>query len=515
MIRKFFVPFTQGARNVVCGNKQIIMNMLQLISLLMPALVSVVSVHWIFMKVLKIAKVKGLTDNPNARKLQKTPVPVLGGIAVVFGLMMGMAACMALCGIMGTTANNEVSHMIPVLLGGMVMLYVGSLDDVLGLTAVSRLVIEVLAMLALIYGTGMCVDSLHGLWGIGEFSWWIGVPLTVFAGVGIINAYNMVDGVNGLSSGLCILCSCLLSVICWKCGDFVDAALALCFAASLIPFLLHNVFGKRSRMFIGDGGTMVMGFLVSWFVIRLLSSENASSLLSQSSDGCRLGLVAMMLAVACVPVFDTLRVMTARVYRGQSPFNPDKTHLHHVFIAVGVSHSITALCEILINAIVVLAWYLTYKCGASVNVQLYVVVLFAVACVWGMYFFLNRIVQKHPGSRLFNWAEHTHIGHTSFWLAIQRILDKGSYEDYAVILNKHLEDMSHKEKNIVLIVNFLQNKNKVLILDIMEQSGAEQHYVRSLLYELEQNGLVSVLEREPMGTPKTVRLNEKALWNNQ
>ena len=132
----------------------------------------------------------------------------------------------------------------------------------------------------------------------------------------------------------------------------------------MVPFWFHNVFGKRSRMFIGDGGTMVMGLLVSWFMIRVLSSHNSETLVKLADNGCELGLVAMMLAVACVPVFDTLRVMTGRILKRQSPFNPDKTHLHHVFIAIGVSHSVTALCEIAINLLVCVVWYLTYKMGA-------------------------------------------------------------------------------------------------------------------------------------------------------
>ena len=185
----------------------------QILILLLPVIASLASVNWIFMKILSIAKRKGLVDNPNARKLQKTPVPVLGGLAVVFGLLLGVATYFAICKYLGVTTITLGASLLPVMLCCSIMLYVGSLDDILGLTAKSRLVIEVLTMLLLIFGSGLCVDSLHGLWGVYDFSWWIAVPLTVFAGVGIINAYNMVDGVNGLSSGLCISCSVILGFI--------------------------------------------------------------------------------------------------------------------------------------------------------------------------------------------------------------------------------------------------------------------------------------------------------------
>ena len=326
-----------------------------LIKLAISAFASVVAVHWIYMKVLKIAKLKDLVDNPDARKLQKSPVPVLGGLAVFFGLLIGSLCFAALNG-------GLVGH-LPAMLAASVMLYVGMMDDMLGLSPISRLLIEILAVTGMIFASGLCVDSLHGLWGIGQFSWWIAVPLTVFAGVGLINAYNMVDGVNGLSSGLCIACSIMLSVVFWKRSDIVDCALALCFGASLFPFFLHNVFGDRSRMFIGDAGTMVMGMLVSWFMIRVLSSKNPY----MYSDGDHVCLVAMMIAIASVPVFDTLRVMAGRMFRGESPFHADKTHLHHIFISLGVSHSITALSEILMDIAVAAIWFVTFKCGLGVD----------------------------------------------------------------------------------------------------------------------------------------------------
>ena len=484
----------------------IIMITLQMMA---SALVALLAVNWIFPHILKIAKVKGLVDNPDTRKLQKVPVPVLGGLAVVFGLFAGYMTFVAL---QGQVSFYVPQRLMPVLLGVSIMLYVGSLDDILGLTPLSRIVTEALVMLGLIYGSGICVDSLHGLFGVGDFTWWIGVPLTVFAGVGIINAYNMVDGVNGLSSGLSITCSCLLGVLSYKRCDYFNAALAFCFAASLVPFLLHNVFGKRSKMFIGDGGTMVMGLLVSWFIMCVLTSENEPTLTKLAEGNKVLGVVAMMVAIACVPVFDTLRVMTARMLRGTSPFHPDKTHLHHVFIAVGVSHSITALSEILINLIVVVIWFATYKAGLSVNAQFVAVIVSAVVLVWGMYFYLNRIVRHDINSWIRTFSLKTHLGHTHWWLALQKWLDKGAYEDYMVIMKEQLEkkteDMTNKEKDIVAILNYLQGKKSVMVNDIKNESGADPMRVYPILYELEQKEMIEVLTREELGAAKSVRLYE-------
>lgn len=470
-------------------------------------LCSLIAVHWGYPHILKVAKLKGLVDNPNARKLQKTPIPVLGGIIVFFGLLMGMLAFAAFSWGRPIEGINEV---FPVLLGASIMLYIGSLDDILGLTPRSRFVIEILVMLGLIYGSGLCVDSLHGLWGITNFSWWIAVPLTVFAGVGLINAYNMVDGVNGLSSGLCLSCSILMSVICFKRQDRVDCALAASYAASLLPFLMHNVFGKRSRMFIGDGGTMVMGLLVGWFVIRLLTSDKTRSLENINSPNCEIGLVPMMLAVASVPVFDTLRVMATRIIHGGSPFKADKTHLHHAFVLVGISHMITSLSEIFINLLIVIIWYIVYLAEASINIQFYTVMGSSMLLVWGTYFFLWQVVNKYPNSPCMSWASKTHFGNKRWWITLQQWLDKGAYEDYYIInkdkFNKKPEELSQKEKDTVTIVNFLQGKHKVSIDEILAESGVSAEQAENVLAELLSAHLIEPIGKDELGRAKYVRL---------
>lgn len=376
--------------------------------IMLPALVALVTVRWFYFKILRIAKEKNLVDNPDARKLQKEPVPVMGGIAVFFGVV---------CAILVGGVLIDVTRLLPAILGMVVLLYFGALDDVMGLSQITRLVAESLVVLGMIFGSGMCADSLYGMWGIGTFSWWIGVPLTVFACVGIINAINMVDGVNGLSSGLCLTCAGLFGVVFIKRADIANAMMAFAMMASLIPFLLHNVFGKSSRMFIGDAGTMIMGALMSWFMICLLSSDNIRL-------DSHFNPIALALAVLSVPVFDTLRVMTQRILHGISPFRADKTHLHHAFIEVGMSHSITALSEILIDCIIVLIWYLSYRMGASLETQFYVVLAAAIIFVWGTYLLLwYGSKDNRWGRTLQHLMPRTHLGHTAWWLRMQEMMD--------------------------------------------------------------------------------------------
>ena len=336
------------------------------------AFVALIVTTFVFPKVLWFAKKHNIMDNPNARKLQRTPIPVLGGIAVYIGILMGFLVL-------------AYYYMAPVILLSLVAITVmqvlGIWDDVSELSTWFRFCVESILVGALLWALGMHIDSFHGLWGIQQIDGTVAVVLSVVAGVGIINAVNMIDGVDGYVSGFCMQACLCFSILFLMVGEYVMAGMALVVMASLLPFFLHNVFGVRSKMFIGDGGTMMLGILVVIFVFLTLSSKSKCSVLENSN----VGLVAFALAVMCIPVFDTLRVMTLRILRGYSPFQSDKTHLHHLFIEMGFSHLGAALSIVLINQTIILVWLLLWRMGASVESQTYAVVLMGLAVTFGFY----------------------------------------------------------------------------------------------------------------------------------
>ena len=157
--------------------------------LFVSAMASLMAVRWIYFRVLNFARHKNISDSPDERKLQKRPVPVMGGVAVFFGFVFGALAGFAGMSVIGMHPVVNVLPVVPVML---IMMYIGFIDDNGGLSPLSRIVFEVLAVLALIGVSGGCIDSFHGLWGVDEFSWWIAVPLTVLASVGIINSQSAV-----------------------------------------------------------------------------------------------------------------------------------------------------------------------------------------------------------------------------------------------------------------------------------------------------------------------------------
>lgn len=376
-------------------------------------LISLLSVCWIHPRLVRIALDKNIVDNPNARKLQRKPVPVLGGIAVFFGSVIGLGCASLVC---------NCSELFIVVVAMMIMLYTGTLDDILDLSPGLRFLVEIFTVLLLVYVGGYSLNDFHGLWGIHQIPQYLAVPLTVVAAVGIINGINLIDGVDGLSSGYCILTSLFFGGMFWGVGDRVMTMLAVVAAGSLIPFFFHNLFGKSSKMFIGDGGTLVMGIVISVFVMRTLTHGTFCEIY----DPKNVGLIPFMLAVLAVPVFDTLRVMTTRILKHKLPFHPDKTHLHHMFIRLGCSHAATTLAILLLNLFVVLCGWLSYLAECSVDMQLYVVVLAALLITVGLYNFMEwHIRHKTKFIRLLRRIGYrTHLNRTGFFFWLQKTMDR-------------------------------------------------------------------------------------------
>ena len=382
-------------------------------TIIIPFFTALLLVGWIHPRLVKIALLKNIVDNPDARKLQRTPVPVLGGVAVFFGVVIAIG-CMS--------SVVDCSGLPVVIMAMMGMVYTGTMDDILSLSPGLRFVIEIVVVLLLIFVGGYCIDDFHGLWNIGRFSYWCAVPLTVVAAVGIINAINLVDGVNGLSSGYCIMACLIFGTLFFLAGEAPMTILAAVSVGALIPFFLHNVFGKTSKMFIGDGGTLVMGVVMSVFVIAIL--QNGSRVAAYVNPN--VGLVPFTLAVLSVPVFDTLRVMSTRILKGTSPFRPDKTHLHHMFIDLGCSHVATTLAILGVNMFVVLCWWALEASGFSIAVQLYAVIAVSLLVTSGLYHFMQwhicRDTRFMRAMRRLGYK--THISRTGIFFWLQQVMDR-------------------------------------------------------------------------------------------
>ena len=385
-------------------------------------IVALVTSTIVFPKALKFARKHDIVDNPNARKLQRVPVPVFGGIVVYCGIMAGWLVLMLFM-------KSEVLTWGIVAMT--IMMTIGMWDDIKDISALLRFIIEFALVGAFMAITGVYIDDLHGLWGVQEIEPWFSIPLSLVAGVGVINAVNLIDGVDGYSSGYGIMACFCVAMAFWQVWSPVMVCLTVIVIGAIIPFFMHNVFGAKSKMFIGDGGTLMLGMLMTVMTFCSLSSKFGLDAL----ENIGISLPAFALAVLCIPVFDTLRVMTARILRGYSPFKPDKTHLHHLFIDMGFSHLGAALSILAINTMVIALWLLSWKLGASIDVQTYIVGILGVMVTFGFYKFMKVQQNGGPvdeegypqGSKVWHAAlklgTYTHRENKRFWRTMKYIMD--------------------------------------------------------------------------------------------
>lgn len=353
-------------------------------SVVMVFLVSLVVASLVYKPILLFAKKYKIYDNPEERKFQRVPIPVMGGGVVFLGAVIGLQFYWFV---------RDCLPLIPLLIAMAVMLGVGIWDDIKDLSPYTKFIFEIIVVVLLALSTDGPVNNFHGLWGIYEISPWIAWPLTVIACVGIINAINMVDGIDGLSSGLCIMIFSSFSWLLFITQDYIHAAFGMAIVGGLVPFFIMNVFSHRSKMFIGDAGTMMLGIAICDFVMVIMRIDPITSI-KHGEDYC---IIAFLMAVSAVPIFDTIRVMFGRILRRRSPFRPDRSHLHHAFIAYGFHHLETSLLEIIINILIIFFWMALKYSHLPMEWQLYGVVAAGIAVSCGLYWILVSQRQKGNG----------------------------------------------------------------------------------------------------------------------
>ena len=361
---------------------------------------------------LRFAARHRIVDYPAKRKLQRYPVPALGGVTIALGL--SIPAIISVLSLPWEASPWLFAYLL-------VMLLLGVVDDIRDLSASVRMCMEVAIVGCYVWGCHMLTISLHGLWGLTALPQWVGIPLSVIAGVGIINSINMIDGVDGYSSGFCMVACALFAALFAHVGQYALCGFMVICIGAIMPFFCHNVFGCRTKMYIGDGGTLMLGAVMSGMVFFILQNDSPVDVLSTHN----LCYVAFCLAVLCIPVFDTLRVMCSRIGRGVSPFAPDKTHLHHLLLDLGFSHIGTAATLILVNLLIVCCWWLSYLLGACLEVQLYIVVAAGILATFVFYAVGRRCIRNN--SRLYRIltriGRKTHIENGKPWAFMQRLVD--------------------------------------------------------------------------------------------
>lgn len=265
-----------------------------------------------------LARRIGLVDSPRAHKAHLGDVPLVGGIAIFCGFLFGVLAL-----------DVPLNDLRPLFAGSALLVIVGVLDDFKELDPRSRFVPQIAAGLMMTLWGGVRLTDLGALSGPDETllgAW--SLPFTLLSVVGVTNALNMLDGIDGLAGGLTLITLTILGLVALSAGEATSAGVLLALASSVLAFLCFNLRlpgRNRARVFMGDAGSMFLGFAVAWFLVRL----------SQGDEPAIEPVTALW--VVAIPLMDTVGTMLRRLLRQRSPFLADREHLHHLLQRMGLS----------------------------------------------------------------------------------------------------------------------------------------------------------------------------------
>ena len=327
--------------------------------------------------IIHIALEKNLVDEPGERRSHDTRTPSLGGIAIFAGIIFSLVMW---------TPFNQFSQLQYILGAFIILFLIGAKDDISPVAANKKIIAQLIAATILVLKANIQLTSLYGLLGIdGTLPNWIYIVVSIFTIFVIINAFNLIDGINGLAGSLAILISGTLGAWFFMAGRMEFATLAFSTSGAVLAFLRYNY--TPAKIFMGDTGSLILGMVCAILVIKFIDLNYHL----QIGNPYRFNAVpAVAIGIMILPLFDTLRVFTTRIIRGNSPFRADRRHIHHLLIDYGYSHMSATAILIFVNAFFIVLVFSLDK----YMVDMHIILLFIILISTTMTFYLHKSVLR-------------------------------------------------------------------------------------------------------------------------
>lgn len=331
--------------------------------------------------IIKVCRYFNFFDLPDARKVHSKPVPRLGGLIFMPSAVIGLFVASWTQVLMGGEEFVFGVSTVAMTFGGLMIYFIGVIDDRYGMKASHKFVIQIFAALFLPL-CNLMISDLNGLFGIHQIPIWAGYILTVVLILVIVNAINLIDGIDGLSSGLCILILTAYAVL--LSANCAIASLDAAIVGSLIVFWFFNVFGKVGGMkiFMGDAGSLFLGYVCAYMSIKSLMRPIAPV-------DCGEEQMMISITLLLIPVLDVVRVALQRRLTGHGIFEPDKTHIHHILMNAGLSMHMTLACILALFFMICGINYALWQCHFSMPLVVVLDVAIYVL-IWGVLMLVGK-----------------------------------------------------------------------------------------------------------------------------
>ena len=329
------------------------------VSILAPVLLSL----RMYPVIIYLVKSKNLMDEPIDRSMHTAKTPTLGGVGmfITFSLtLIGLGMVMGL-------SQTELIKLLSIIAASITLMFLGIKDDLVGLAPKKKFMIQILAALMVIVVTDVRIASCYGLLGLEELPYIVSVAFSVFVFLAVINAFNLIDGIDGLAGTIGVIVTATFGGFYILNERYLMVIISFALIGALIGFLRFNLSSRR-KIFMGDSGSMFIGFILAYQAISFLEF-NATTVTPYTVHVAPI----MAMAILSYPILDTLRVFTIRIAQKRSPFSADRNHIHHRLLALGLTHKKATLTLGIINILVIALAFIIKD--LYINLQLYLLVL--------------------------------------------------------------------------------------------------------------------------------------------
>lgn len=338
-------------------------------------------------QIMYIAAKKRLFDVPdNHRKVHQRIVPNLGGVGIFFAFITTCSLFL----------NPDSFRNWNYIIASTLLLFLtGIMDDLVSLGPSKKFMAQFIASFITVCIADIRLTSLHGIFGVYELTYWYSVIFSIVGCIFVTNAFNLIDGIDGLAGSIGLLCTFTMGVCLAATGNAGGACLAFSLMGAIAGFLRFNK--SPARIFMGDTGSLLLGYMISVLCIIFVNSHSSSKAVATIVHSPAAALV-IGLSILFVPVFDSFRVFATRLAKGSSPFKADRTHLHHYLLDLGFTHSRTVTILITANILIITVSLLMQDFNPNLGILSILVLSFGLFAIL-YYMRKNRLAKNVKGPR--------------------------------------------------------------------------------------------------------------------